>query len=221
MKVYMMTRQKFFQTIKRYVSTTSLPALTADSKITRIRIWKSGYFLENGNFKHTTVGFALLKGIGPLRRANIGHVSLETRDFYASLWPEQLTVLNKHKIQDGVSSDLEADLASEGRAPDHLVDMETLNLTNMLIELEKFESQNKYHLVGGNKVFNANNAASCSSLAYSLLIAGGIRKLVSPNFSIRDKILVTPNNLADMILEAKEKEVFLQREMIERQTFKK
>lgn len=81
-----------------------------------------------------------------------------------------------------------------------------LNSEKMQKELERFEQHKKYQLIGGNKVFNANNAASCSSLAYSLLVAGGIRKLVQPTFSIRDYLLVTPNNLAKLVLLAKSKE---------------
>jgi hypothetical protein len=43
-------------------------------------------------------------------------------------------------------------------------------------------------------------------LAYALLKAGGIGKLVPPTFTVRDKILATPNNLCQLVLLAKEKE---------------
>lgn len=197
--------------IKRSFSTGIRELLPVDSKLVRIRIWQSGYFLEDGTFQRTSVGYALLKSIGLFRRANIGHVSIETKDFYASLWPEQLTIMNKYKIQGSEKADIEIDLASEGRPPDYLVDLETLNLSNMQEELKKFEAHNNYHAIGANKVFNANNAASCSSLAYSLLIAGEIRKLVPSTWSIRDYVLVTPNNLVHMVLKAKENELLSQK----------
>lgn len=200
-------KSSFFKALhKNTFSTGVRETLPFDSNFTRIRIWKSGYFGKNGTFRHTSIGYALLKGMGSFRRANIGHVSLETKDFYASLWPEQLTIMNKYKVQNSEQTDIEIDHASEGRAPDTLIDLETLNVSSMLEELKKFEKQNKYHLIGQNKVFNANNAASCSSLAYSLLVAGGIRNLVPKTFSIRDQILVTPNNLISLVLKAKEKE---------------
>lgn len=196
-------KAQFFQSLKRCVSTNVTELLTKDSTLTRVRIWKSGYFAENGEFRHTSVGYSLLKSMSPFRRANIGHVSLETKDFYASLWPERLTIFNKYKAQDALISDIETDLASEGRPPDHLVDLKTLNLADMQKELDRFVQNNQYHLIGGNTVLNANNAASCSSLAHDLLVAGGIRKLVPFTVSIRDCLLVTPNNLTKMVLQAK------------------
>lgn len=84
-----------------------------------------------------------------------------------------------------------------------MVDLKTLDLLAMEKALNSFVQHNKYHLIGGNAVFNANNAASCSSLAHDLLIAGGIRKLVPSTLSIRDYLLVTPNNLAQLVLQAK------------------
>lgn len=78
-------RMRFFNIAKRLFSVVMSEELPIHSNLTRVRIWKSGYFLEDGNFRHTSVGYSLLKGLGPFRRANIGHVSLETKDFYASL----------------------------------------------------------------------------------------------------------------------------------------
>lgn len=191
--------------IKFFSTNTKFP-LGVDSPITRIRIWKSGYFKKDGDFQHTNIGYALLKGIGPFRTANIGHVALETKHFYASLWPERLTIFNKLKMQDGEYSNIVIDEQSEARPPDHLVDLKTLNVNAMWRKLEDFKEHNNYHLMGSNWVFNTNTAASCSSLAYDLLIAGGIRKLVPMTVSIRDYIVVTPNNLTEMVLSAKEAE---------------
>ena len=64
-----------------------------DSLLTRIRIWKSGYFLESYYSKRFTplnhinvaksflVPFPLIKGV----QSNIGLVSIETREIYVSL----------------------------------------------------------------------------------------------------------------------------------------
>ena len=63
---------------------------------------------------------------------------------------------------------------------------------------------NKYHLIGNSKIFNGKGAENCSSLAHALLTAGGIGKLVATPF--RMKMLVTPNNLAAFVEQAKTKE---------------
>jgi hypothetical protein len=49
-------------------------------------------------------------------------------------------------------------------------------------------------------------AESCSSLAFKLLLRGGIRKLVPTREIIRDFFVVTPNHLGELIEIAKKNE---------------
>ncbi len=59
-----------------------------------------------------------------------------------------------------------------------------------------------YHLIGSNRFFKYLGANSCGGLAYDLLISGGINKLLSTTHFVRDYIVTTPNNLAQLVLEA-------------------
>jgi hypothetical protein len=106
----------------------------------------------------------------------------------------------------GEHNDISEDYRSEKRTHTHLVDLETLDVAAMVKELEKFKVNNQYWLFGPSSIMNATGTASCSGLAYALLKDGGIGKLVPPGLTIRDKIVVTPNNLSRLVLLAKEKE---------------
>jgi hypothetical protein len=183
-----------------------LKRLIFHSSITRIRIWKSGYFANDGTFNCSPIPYSFLKSNIGYKEGNIGHVSVETREFYASFWPRYLTFFNKLYIQDGEHNDISEDYRSEKRIHTHLVDLETLDVDAMVKELEKFKANNQYWLFGPSSIMNANSTASCSGLAHALLKAGGIGKLVTPGLTIRDKIVVTPNNLSRLVLLAKKKE---------------
>ena len=196
---------RFFANLRSMFSTAIRKPLDGSSTLTRVRIWESGYFTGQGEFKKSNVGYAMLKTLTK-REGNIGHVSVETKSFYASLWPEQLTIFNKYKIQAGESNQLSDDLHSEGRNPDHLLDFETLDLTGISKELEKFESASKYQLIGGNKVFHKDGAYNCSSFGYALLLAGGLKKYLPGSYFIQDYLIVTPNNLAEILIQAKKYE---------------
>jgi hypothetical protein len=175
-----------------------------------VRIWESGYFTEEDKFIKTNVAHAMLKSI-TTGTGNIGHVSLETKDFYASLWPTQLTVFNKYKIQDGKQSTLIRDLELEDKDPDHLLDFKTLDLSGILKEMQEFEKKNKHHLIGKVETFNKeHHGYNCSGFAYSLLKAGGINKLLTSSaVFLNNYILVTPNGLAKVLIQAKKQEEVL------------
>lgn len=188
---------------KQLFSQAASRLISPGSKITRVRIWKSGYFEPDGNFQPTGLPYFFLKVFNPYRRRhiNIGHVSLETKDFYASLWPESLTVLNKWKVQDGLHATLESDLRSEGREPDHEIDFSSLDLDKMQKRLADFTKENQYSMIG-DSIFKPKNSASCSSLAHEVLIAGGIDKLL---------ISDTAKNLSrKIVVEAKREEASIQ-----------
>ncbi len=203
-------RSSLFVIPKRLFNTDSLSSsiimpLEKGSSLTRIRIWKSGYFAKDGTFYHSPVPYSFLKSNIGYKEGNIGHVSVETGEFYASFWPRYLTFFNKLYIQEGEHSNISEDYRSEKRIHTHLIDLETLDISSMASELKKFKATNQYWLFGPSTIM-ANNAASCSGLAYALLKAGGIGKLVSPGFTVRDQLIATPNNLSKLVLLAKAKE---------------
>ncbi len=190
--------------------------LLGDPLLTRIRIWNSGYFAEDNSFVHSNIPSALIKTIiqNPNKVSNVGHVSVETKGFYASLWPSNLTIFNKLKIHDGENSTIKQDIVFEGRPPDCMIDFCSLDVLAISKAIEKHvassteKSNGVYHLMG----IHAN---SCSTLAYQLLVAGGIRKLAPFHCKKLDFSIVTPNNLAKMILRAKETEGVLSQSIVD------
>jgi hypothetical protein len=204
-------RSGLFKITKRYFSSslssqsTTIP-LSGNSNLTRVRVWNSVYVANDGTFRYSPVPYSILKLKTGFKDSNIGHVSVETGQFYASFWPKLLTFQNKLYVQDGKHSDIVSDLRSEERNPDYLVDLETLDINAMKSELEKFKASNRYWLFGPSSFMVKDKAASCSGLAHALLIAGGIGKLVPPGLTIRDWIIVTPNNLCRLVILAKQKE---------------
>ncbi len=198
-----------FSIFKRSITASVYELLPKHSNVTRIRVWKSGYHNEDQEFIFTDAATSFFSAFKPQRIPNIGHVSIETCDLYASFWPEGLTIFNKWKPMrgDAQSSSPKSDELSEGRRPDILVDLHTLNVQKIQEELTRFnQSGNSYHLVGSNslvKYFGTNN---CSGLAVDLLQKGGIHKLVSKRHFIREYIIATPNNVVELVLEAQAKE---------------
>ncbi len=142
----------------------------------RVRIWNSGYLLKDGSFIRSSVPYTMIKGFVPGRVPNVGHVSVETKGFYASLWPATgLTILNKLQVHDGENSTIKNDIEVEGHPPNHLIDLYSLDINTITKVMEKYviDSTKK-----SNGVYNLMGVAanSCSTLAYGLLISGGIRK---------------------------------------------
>lgn len=193
------------------ISTSIHSLLGKESPITRVRIWKSGYFFEHGSqkkFVFTNVAKSFLVSTVNTNKiqSNIGHVSIETKEIYASLWPEEgIIIYNKYKPQQGIAKSRTPalDEKTEARPPDYLIDLYTLDVDNIKQKLEEYlESGPIYHLIGNNRFFKHLGANSCSGLAYDLLISGGIKKLMPTTNFIRDYIVTTPNNLAQLVLEA-------------------
>src|SRR3989338_5289952 len=149
--------------LARSLSSSIHTPLPTNSKITRIRIWKSGYFNRDDQFIYSNVFTSLYSQLKPGRQPNIGHVSIETRELYASLWPDGIDLLNKLKPQtgDAQSSSPKKDEQAEGRPPDILVDLQTLDVEKIQAELVKFVSAGStYHIIGSNKFFKVLRIAA-------------------------------------------------------------
>ncbi len=203
-----------YSTAKQFFSTklqTSIHTLLDKaSPITRVRIWRSGYFMDSSS-KQVFVPANVVKSLfAPylkkgIQSSNLVHVSLETKELYASLWPEGITLFNKYKPQQGSanSSNPALDEQSEGRPPDYLVDLHTLDVENIEKKLDEYlKFGSPYHVFGSNRFLKNLRANSCSGLAYDLLISGGIKNLLPTTHFVRDYIITTPNNLAQLVLEA-------------------
>jgi hypothetical protein len=200
-------KELHFQT-RRLYSIGSLERLLP-TNLVRVRVWRSGYHDRNQNlFVYTGVFKSLITrywGHDP----NIGHVSLELKNVYISLWPDNLTITNKIKPQDGsLDWNVIIDQRAEGRPPDIVVDFEALDTTQIIRDVETFKkSGSKYHLIGSNRFFNRSNAHNCSGLAYKLLFEAGLKKYEIPKNYFRDYMVVTPNNLISYLESAKKCEM--------------
>lgn len=205
----MKSRLHLYET--RLISGEAKQPLSAN--VVRVRVWRSGYHdKEQNRFVHSNVFKSFLSGyLG--HEPNIGHVSLELTNTYVSLWPDNLTITNKKKPQDGsLDSSVIIDERSEGRPPDLVIDFETLDTSQIIKDVHSFKNAgSKYHLFGGSRFFKHSEAHNCSGLAHKLLFNAGLKNFSIPKNYVRDYMLVTPNNLISYLESAKkfEEEVYM------------
>lgn len=146
--------------------------------------------------------------------ARIGHVSLQTKDTYASLWPDWEDAKKGGtfgallgKAQGVLMPDPEADYLNEGKvAPDVIVVLYTLNIPKINAEFKKLYDSGtlkNWSLLGRNSfnVFNNGAGQSCSGLIYDLLNAGGIGNMVNWD-TISRWWTVAPDAVARVVVEA-------------------
>lgn len=109
---------------------------------------------------------------------NVGHASIQCREQYMSLWPRR--VQNEGSgIKEGISFELlpnyQTDLNYERRAPEVRFCFYSLETD----KIEKAFDEIKKTLEGWSLLGLEKKSESCASLAWHLLKAGGIDKLVS------------------------------------------
>lgn len=174
----------------------------------KTRVWKSGYYDKDNKFIFAPAPKVITRGKLLGDNYNVGHVSIETKHLYASFWPNG-EILGKLDSTPGVLlRAVEVDVRAERRNPDCVVELFTLNTEALESEFRKFtRSKLMWTISGANKWLNKNEAESCSGLAYRLLVSAGIKELVPDIHLIRDVIVATPNNLAELILEAEKSEI--------------
>jgi len=183
----------------------------------RVRIWRAGYFTKEQPYDDTIEErkFIYNGAIAALMWAkwgdgNIGHVSLETDKYYVSLWPTRMTVFNKlkplemHQETKQGSMTPVKDIMAEKREPDVIVDLHSLDTEKMRLALSKFQKTGKYKLINRPHFFSTKKVkvANCSSLARDLLVKGGIEQRPYKKSVTRNYFIVTPHNLAKMVIEA-------------------
>lgn len=180
--------------------------LNKNSPITRVRIWLPRYAPIYSNQKSITTNVIKASINNKIKITNIGHTSVETKDIYASLWPQSaINTINKFQIYPGIATKQTpiTDEEEEKRPPDHLIDLYTLNIEDIKKAMENYITLKcNYHIVGRNRIFNRSQANNCCGLSYDLLVSGGIMNLVSKNNFIREHVIVTPGNLAQLVMEA-------------------
>lgn len=111
---------------------------------------------------------------------SVGHVSLQTRDSYASLWPnnsvDKAEAFKTHPFQ--LLSDFEDDFKREKRNPDTIVCLYGLNVTNINFHFSKIRKELLgWNLTGSGLIFK-DREHSCASLVYTLLMEGELTHLI-------------------------------------------
>lgn len=161
---------------------------------------------------------------------NVGHTSLETKEIYASFWPDWEAETMKKNTGNGYinallgtakgacNGSLDRDIKGEAmenlnekeRQPDVVVILYSLNVEKInksFMNFQESKVSDRWSL-GGRNMFNKfNNDAgqSCSGLVYDLLEAGGIFKLDYP-FDITRKFVIAPDGIAKIVVRASEYE---------------
>lgn len=188
--------------------------VTEDNRVV-IRVWPS-------NLKEVATGKVSIK------EREVGHVSIETPNCYMSLWPQGV----EGKIRQYVSTypasfhesyvkDIKVetdnspyaskqDLPTSLSLPSTIVCLYSLDVEAMEARFRDIVSVLKgWTLMGNQFLVNKGNAHSCASLAYTLLQAGGIYKLVSRSSSSHKGLSVSasPAGLATFSQKLKQAEL--------------
>lgn len=117
----------------------------------------------------------------------VGHVSLQTygeNGIYASLWPAIPSSLFSRQGVAPLPLDkmsYEKDKALEGGEPDIIVDLYTLDVNKINYVYNKIKNSGVRWATSASSPIAHPQALNCASLIRLLLIAGGIKELVSVN----------------------------------------
>lgn len=196
-----------------------------------IYIWTSGFNrLHSGqNVGHVAVSISGLTMKNP-KYDSSDESSKKEIPLYISLWPaEDFKLGNKgslqpvgHEFNLSYKEDCEDEVCKQRPkgVPELTICLYSLKINFIRKEflnicfgksVKKGLKGNKnfkgWVLIGGNKLINRNSGESCASLAYKLLQAGGIDSLI--NFSSKSRIasIVSPDELAEVVKNAKRTEL--------------
>lgn len=157
------------------------------SNLVIIRIWDS-------NLKEVA------KNKVSIEDRQVGHISIQTPNCYMSLWPKDITNSDAHEIYGVHAPDFidspDTDIIYETNASPYVSEDNIPakpNLPTVIclysLNVDAIEARFKaikedpdfagWTLIGNNRLVNKGNAHSCASLAYTLLVAGGIYELIS------------------------------------------
>ncbi len=167
-----------------------------------IRVWTSSY-------NKTTPG-----------TGDVGHISLEVENphdgitNYMSLWPEgephknPLIALFENRPSSFHTSYAEDKRAESNKNPQVVLCLYSLNTKAMVNKFKKMQAKTKHWtLFGDNILLCKGDKHSCASLAYKILEAGGIYRLISNAYSSAYSSAISPDRLVHAVKEAKRKEL--------------
>lgn len=159
-----------------------------------VRIWNSG--LKGGE--------------------NVGHISIQTSTTYMSLWPasskmrkSEVFLSRGHNLIPNPEEDI---VLEDGRHPEKIYCLYTLDKNAIEARFRKITEGDQFKgwtLFGdAGYLINESNTHSCATLAYTLLTAGGLYQLASRLQSSRVSSVVTPDQLGEVVKQAKQAELY-------------
>lgn len=142
--------------------------------------------------------------IGKEAQGNVGHVSIETINIYASLWPNDDDGIGLRTKHDPLFiTSPEVDIRLEGREPDYEITLYTLNAKAIEDKFNELKTQTKYwSLLGKGK-----NENSCASQTLALSQAGGLTRM-DPLYPAHAGVMyVSPPSMFNLIARYKQLEL--------------
>lgn len=170
----------------------------------RVRVWlpeTETKEIEDVSKNHTEI--AMLKK----ETKNVGHVSLETANIYASLWPDpddpqDISINSKHKALFVPSNEMDERL--EGKPADYIIDLYTLDARKIESKFKQLREATLYwQLFGRNRIVGIDGQ-NCSGQTFELLESGN-----ESQFSkvIAGKTYTTPASILRCVMEYKQLEL--------------
>lgn len=158
-------------------------------------------------------------------RGSVGHVSLETKKIYASLWPEGDAIkpeIKWNSFEGSFVPTLEKDIIANGNVinrvhhpknPDSTIVIKGLDSDRIDDKFTRLKNgDTKWALIGDNRLFLKGGIHSCASLVMLLLKEGGLENILQlhgktlpimmaedPRLAfdklIQDLVVVSPTNV--------------------------
>lgn len=141
---------------------------------------------------------------------NVGHVSIETKNHYISLWPPGRKTELLTQIFSGNQRlewfTLEKDLLAENRLPDYSCMLYKLDVPRLEKKFCELKPKIKaWSLAGNYGKIVGHVTHSCSSLVYDLLKEAGIKSLTF--LGIGTNLIPSPHNIFTICRDAKAAEL--------------
>lgn len=136
------------------------------------------------------------------RSRNVGHVSLEFANQYASLWPP----VNEDESSPAIFRTYQDDRDLEERDPSQTICLYSLNVEEMkkrMSALKKNISSWSLTTLGTSR---PDERHSCVSFAYAILKAGEIDLLTTQSHTLLRSMVASPTNMCDLVQDAKQHE---------------
>lgn len=175
-----------------------------------VRVW-SAQGKNDVQYSDRQIMINLMRG-----RDQVGHASIQTENFYISLWPKKTPSPTQVLLREGVEAELhdhEMDVELEGRVADFCTILHTIpaDVINKIYK-DKIEPQVKaqsilYELTGRTKTPGKKQQQNCSAIVMELLCLGLNSSPLCEREIYDSSEIYTPNDIAKLAWDLKYKEI--------------